>query len=219
MNEKNNAFQRCVFCDFDGTITAEESLEAVFKRFAPGVFERIKAKMIALEISIRDGVRQTLESIPSASYPDILEYVKNIPIRPGFESLLDFLDDQGVPFVIVSGGLRDMVDARLGSLVNRMHKIFAADVDISGEFMKVTSDFEGDMELVAKVDVMNLFNAKQKIVIGDGVTDINMAQKGSPVFARDSLAFFLDQMKLPYNQWSDFSDVKNALQTLWEKSD
>lgn len=142
MNGKDNTFQRCVFCDFDGTITAEESLEAVFKQFAPGVFEPIKDRMMALEISIRDGVRQTLESIPSASYPDILEYVKNIPIRPGLESFLDFLDDQGVPFVIVSGGLRGMVDARLGSLVNRMHKIFAADVDISGEFMNVTSDFE-----------------------------------------------------------------------------
>ncbi|MBC2717371.1 MAG: HAD-IB family phosphatase [Desulfobacteraceae bacterium] len=210
--------QRCVFCDFDGTITAEESLEAVFKRFAPDMFSPIKDKMMALEISIREGVRQTLESIPSASYLDILEYVKNIPIRPGFESLLDFLDDQGVPFVIVSGGLRGMIDARLGSLVNRMHKIFAADVDISGEFMHVTSDFEGDMELVAKVDVLNLFNAKQKIVIGDGATDINMAQEGSLVFARDSLAFFLDHMKIPYRQWSDFFDVQTALSKIWQNA-
>lgn len=217
MNEKGNTIQRCVFCDFDGTITAEESLEGVFAQFAPDVFDPIKKKMMALEISLRDGVRQALESIPSARYPEILEYVKTIPIRPGFESLLDFLDDQGVPFVIVSGGLRGMIDARLGSLVNRMHKIFAVDVDISGEFINVTSDFEGDTELVAKVDVMNLFNAKQKIVIGDGVTDVNMAQQGSLVFARDSLAFFLDQMKLPYNQWSDFFDVQTALEALWQK--
>ena len=209
--------KRYVFCDFDGTITSKESLEGVFKRFAPDLYAPIKEKMMALEMTIREGVRQVLESIPSARYPEILEFVQKIPIRPGFEQMLDFLDDQGVLFVIVSGGLRGMVDARLGDLAKRMHKIFAADVDTSGEHLKVTSDFEGDMELVAKVDVMNLFDAKQRIVIGDRATDINMARQGSVVFARDSVAFFLDQMKIPYREWSDFIDVQNELEALWQK--
>lgn len=217
MNEKDNNIKRCVFCDFDGTITSKESLEGVFKRFAPDLYLPIKEKMMSLEITIREGVRQVLESIPSTRYPEILEYVKSISIRPGFEQMLDFLDAQSVPFVVVSGGLRGMVDARLGNLVNRAHKIFAADVDTSGEFLKVISDFEGGSELVAKVDVMNLFDAKQRIVIGDGATDINMAQEATLVFARDSLAFFLGQMKIPYKEWSDFFDVKNALCVLWEK--
>jgi 2-hydroxy-3-keto-5-methylthiopentenyl-1-phosphate phosphatase len=194
MMEKNNNTKRYVFCDFDGTITAEESLEGVFKRFAPDLYAPMKDKMMALEITIREGVRQVLESIPSARYPEILEYVQEIPIRPGFEQMLDFLDAQGVLFVIVSGGLRGMIDVSLGDLVKRVHKIFAAGVETGGEYLKVTSDFEGGSELVAKVDVMNLFDAKQRIVIGDGATDINMAQEGTLVFARDSLAFFLGQI-------------------------
>jgi len=173
MNEKDKNTKRYVFCDFDGTITSKESLESVFKLFAPDLYSPIKEKMMALEMTIREGVRQVLESIPSVRYPEILEYVKSIPIRPGFEEMLDFLDARGVLFVIVSGGLRGMVDARLGDLAKRAHKIFAADIDTSGEFFKVTSDFEGGSELVAKVDVMNLFDAKQRIVIGDGATDID----------------------------------------------
>jgi len=96
-------------------------------------------------------------------------------------------------------------------------KIFAADIDTSGEFFKVTSDFEGGSELVAKVDVMNLFDAKQRIVIGDGATDINMAREGTLVFARDSLAYFLGQMKISYRQWSDFYDVQKALEAIWQQ--
>jgi 2-hydroxy-3-keto-5-methylthiopentenyl-1-phosphate phosphatase len=213
----DNPISRIVFCDFDGTITAQESLEGVFKRFAPDLWKPVKDKMMALEISIREGVRRILESIPSKRYPEILEFVQEIPIRPGFEQMLDFLDARGVPFVIVSGGLRGMVDARLGDLVNRAHKIFAVDVDTSGDFIKPKSDFEGDTELVAKVDVMNLFDANQKIVIGDGVTDLNMAQNGSVVFARDSLASFLKHMGVPYKEWSDFFDVIKELKFLWKE--
>ena len=199
MDKKDNNMKRVVFCDFDGTITSRESLEAVFKRFAPELYAPIKEKMMALEITIREGVRQVLESIPSARYPEILEYVKSIPIRPGFEQLLDFLDDNAVLFVIVSGGLRGMVDARLGTLVNRAHKIFAADVDIGGEYLKVTSEFEGGSELVAKVEVMNRFDAAQRIVIGDGATDIHMAQAGTMV--PDSLGtFFSNGSKNRVNQ-------------------
>jgi 2-hydroxy-3-keto-5-methylthiopentenyl-1-phosphate phosphatase len=211
----NNPILRMVFCDFDGTITAQESLEGVFKRFAPELWKPIKDKMMALEITIRQGVRQILESIPSERYPEILEFVQGIPIRPGFEEFLDFLDACGVPFVIISGGIRGMVDTRLGGLVNRAHKIFAVDVDTSGEFLKLKSDFEGDTELVAKVAVMNLFDAQQKIVIGDGVTDLNMAQSGSVVFARDRLAFFLNHMGVPYKEWNDFFDVIKDLKSRW----
>jgi 2-hydroxy-3-keto-5-methylthiopentenyl-1-phosphate phosphatase len=218
IKEKHNPISRIVFCDFDGTITAQESLEGVFKRFAPDIWKPIKDKMMALEITIRQGVRQILESIPSKRYPEILDFVQTIPIRPGFEEMLDFLDARGVPFVIISGGLRGMVDARLGDLVNRAYKIFAVDVDTGGEFLKLKSDFEGETELVAKVEVMNLFDAEQRIVIGDGVTDLNMAQNGSVVFARDRLAAFLKHMDVPYNEWSDFFDVIKGLKFLWEKN-
>jgi 2-hydroxy-3-keto-5-methylthiopentenyl-1-phosphate phosphatase len=208
---------RYVFCDFDGTITAQESLEGVFRRFAPELWKPIKDKMMALEITIRQGVRQILESIPSERYPEILEFVQGIPIRSGFAELLDFLDACGVPFVIISGGLRGMVDARLGDLAGRAHKIFAVDVDTAGKFIQLKSDFEGDTELVAKVAVMNLFDAQQKIVIGDGVTDLNMAQNGDVVFARDNLALFLKHIGVPYREWNDFFDVIKELNVLWEK--
>lgn len=217
MKGKKSSLSRYVFCDFDGTITSQETLDGVFKRFVPELYPLVRDKMMALELTIRQGVRQLLESIPSKHYPEILEYAQEVPIRPGFVELLDFLDEKGVPFVVVSGGIRGMVDVRLGDLAKRMHKIFALDLDTSDEFLKVHSDFEGDTELMAKVDVMNLFDAGQRIVIGDGATDINMARQGSIVFARDSLAFFLGHMNIPYKEWSDFFDVRKELEALWGK--
>lgn len=205
---------RILFSDFDGTITARESLESVLKQFVPQKYDDMMKRLKAREVTIRQGVREMVEAVPSAKYPEIIEFVKEIPIRPGFEALLDFLDARRMPFIVLSGGLRGMVEARLGPLVKRAHRIIAADVDTSGQYLKIFSDYEFGTELVAKVEVMKEFAADQQIVIGDGITDIQMAEHAGIVFARDSLAAYLDEANVSYFAWSDFFDIRDKLQEL-----
>ena len=98
--------RRIVFCDFDGTITAVETFVAMFKEFAPDVSAQLLPQMYTCQLTLRQGVRQILESIPSHRYPDILEFTRSQPTRPGFIELLDFLETHQVPLVVVSGGLQ-----------------------------------------------------------------------------------------------------------------
>lgn len=58
--------------------------------------------------------------------------------------------------------------------------------------------YEGDTELIAKVQVMAEYAAEQTIAIGDSITDLNMALHASIVFARDRLAKHLDEHQKPY---------------------
>ena len=204
-----------VFCDFDGTITAEETFVAMLKHFAPEVSAQVMPEIYELRISLREGVRQMLSAIPSDRYPEIIEFSKTKQIRPGLVELLDFLDAEGVKFVVVSGGIRIMVETVLGELVNRVEAIYAVDVSNAGDFLQVHSDFEGDTELMAKVQVMNLYDASEKIAIGDSVTDLNMGLEASLVFARDRLAKYLDERQKSYISWDDFFDVRQYLANLW----
>ncbi|MFO7930135.1 MAG: HAD-IB family phosphatase [Thermodesulfobacteriota bacterium] len=206
-----------VFCDFDGTITAQESLQAVFEHFVPDRWQDMKAKLVSGSVTLRSGVREMLESIPSAQYSEVLSFVRQIPLRPGFEDFLDFLEKSGITFVIVSGGVRGMVEAGLGPLIHRVSRVFAADVYDSGPYLKVNSEFEGGSELVAKADVMELFDADPRIVIGDGMTDYNMARSGNLVFARGSLARYLEDEGLDWIRWEDFNDIGDELKERIEK--
>ncbi len=200
-----------VFCDFDGTITSRESLQAVFEHFVPDKWKDMKQKLASGDVTLRRGVREMLESIPSGRYREVLSFVGSIPLRPGFEEFLDFLEYCGIPFVIVSGGVRAMVDAGLGPLNRRVHRVFAADVDDSGPYLKVHSKFEGGTELVAKAEGMNLFDAEPRIVIGDGMTDYNMARNGDMVFARGRLARYLEKAGIGWIRWEDFTDIEKEL--------
>ncbi|BAY17679.1 HAD-superfamily hydrolase [Anabaenopsis circularis NIES-21] len=208
--------KRIVFCDFDGTITVEETFVAVLKKFAPEVAAQLLPEMYAQRVTLREGVKKILQSIPSAQYGEILEYTRSQLIRPGFSELLDFLDFQGVPLVVVSGGLRGMVEVVLGEIVPRVAAIHAVDLDSSGAYFKVNSDYEGGTELVAKVQVMAEYPADETIAIGDSLTDVNMGLQASIVFARDRLAHYLDQHKKPYILWNNFSDIQAYLQQLWK---
>ena len=210
-----NNQKRVVFCDFDGTITVEETFVAMLKHFAPELSSQLMPEIYARRLSLRSGVRQLLESIPSECYGEIVEFSRGKLMRPGLVELLDFLDEKKVDFAIVSGGLRIVVETVMGDLVNRASVIYAVDVDASGPRLQVYSEFEGDTELVSKVRVMDQHPAEEQVAIGDSLTDFNMALQASSVFARDRLAEYLDEQQKPYTKWDNFFDVLENLSQKW----
>lgn len=208
-------YKHIVFCDFDGTITAEETFVGMLKRFAAASYDATEGLLIEGKITLAEAVRRLVESIPSNRYKQVLNYVKDKPIRRGFSALLDFLYFHGVPLVVVSGGLIGSVSSTLAPFQNRIHAMYAADVDAGGDFLRVHSDFESAAELVAKKRVMRLYRCEQSIVIGDGITDVNIAMTADLVFARDRLCRYLTERGKAFIRWEDFFDVSNHLSKRW----
>ncbi|CAF1566679.1 unnamed protein product, partial [Rotaria sordida] len=54
-----------VFCDFDGTITSCETFVGILKHFSPILSNELLPKILSKEITLRQGVRQIVESISS----------------------------------------------------------------------------------------------------------------------------------------------------------
>ncbi len=206
---------KIIFCDFDGTITAQETFVAMLKQFTPQISAEIMPKLYNRELTLRQGVRQMLESIPSVRYQEVIEFSSHQQIRPGLVELIDFLDAQAVPLVVVSGGIRVMVETVLGDLVNRVAAIYAVDIGTQGDYWQVHSEFESGTELVAKVKIMDLYASDEKVAIGDSVTDLNMALSVPLVFARDRLAQYLNEQQKPYIVWNDFFEVRDYLARHW----
>ncbi|MBE9039487.1 HAD-IB family phosphatase [Oscillatoriales cyanobacterium LEGE 11467] len=207
--------KRAVFCDFDGTITLHETFVAMLTRFAPERSAQLLPEIYALRMTLHEGVRRMMAAIPSRDYPAILEFTRTQPMRPGLVELLDFLDRQQVPFVVVSGGLRGMVEAVLGDLKSRTLAIHAADTDVSGEYLRVYSEFEGETEMVEKVRAIERYGVKDWVAIGDSVTDLNMAVAAPTIFARDRLCQYLNERQKPYIEFRDFFDVRDRLEQMW----
>lgn len=208
--------ERIVFCDFDGTITEQETFVAVLKRFVPELATVLIPKIYALELTLREGAMKMLEAMPSSVYPEIIEFSASQPLRPGLPEFLDFLEAQAIPFVVITGGLKGMVEAAIPELLSQIHAVYGNEINTEGAHFKVHSPALGDTELVSKVDIMKRYPAQQTIVIGDSVTDLKMALAGDVVFARDRLAEYLGDRDVAYHPWDDFHDIQKTLATLWQ---
>lgn len=207
--------ERIVFCDFDGTITTQETFVAAIKRYAPELSAELIPQMYALQITLREGVLRILESIPSSVYPEIIEWVAAQPQRPGLSDFLGFLERQEIPFIVITGGLREMVKTALKPLSHQIYAIYGVDVNTQSSHFQVSSPAEGETELVSKVDLMRRHPSQSTVVIGDSVTDLSMALAGDMVFARDRLAQYLDERNIAYLPWTDFHDIQQALTKHW----
>ena len=209
---------RVVFCDFDGTITTQDTFVSMLEKFAPEVAQKLLPAIFKREISLKEGVHQTLGTISAVVYPEIIEYIARQPIRSGLLELLEFLNRLEVPFIVVSGGLTDMVNAVLKrqQLLEGVTAIYAGEVDTTGELIRAYSTIESEDELVAKARVLAKYPAQEKIAIGDSVTDINMSLAADLVFARDRLMQYLDAENKPYVRWDNFYDVQNYLFDRWQ---
>lgn len=126
------------------------------------------------------------------------------------------MQDYNVPLVIISGGLRSIIEVVMGDLLEQVWAIHAVDLDISGEYLQVNSEYEQGDELVAKVKVMEKYPRDEKIAIGDSLTDLNMSLEVPMVFARDRLVKYLEEYSKPYIPWNDFIEIRDYLKDLWK---
>jgi 2-hydroxy-3-keto-5-methylthiopentenyl-1-phosphate phosphatase len=213
MDTESMQQQPVIFCDFDGTITDEETAVAMMNQFAPDMAAKILPEIFNQTISLKEGVPLIWESIPSSRYEEMVEVSRTKKIRPGFVELLDFLETRNIPLVVVSGGLRFMLETILGDLLDRVEAIYALDVDPSGEYLRLSSEFIGEIELLDKVKVMQAYHPDLAIAIGDSVTDLNMALSSDLVFARNRLVKYLQDRQQSFMPWDNFFDVRDYLAT------
>ncbi len=211
---------RVVFCDFDGTITSQDTFVTMLEKFTPEAAAQFLPAIFRREITLKQGIHRTLGSIQTVHYAEIIEFISHQPIRPGLKEFLDFLNDAEVPFIVLSGGLTDMVRAVLErqELIGSVRAIHAGEVALTGDFLQAYSKIESDTEFVAKAKVMEKYPAQEKIAIGDSVTDINMSLAADLVFARDRLKQYLDTENKPYLPWQDFWEIKDYLAARWQIS-
>jgi len=198
-----------IFCDFDGTITTEETFVGTLMRLCAekDLYEWF-GKFQKGEITLRRCTEMLFSLAPSSNWPKVEEYAKTVQIRPGFSEFLDKAKELGIPVVVISGGVRIMQEPILAPFMDRIEAFYSCDLDISGPYTVFSSQYANDTLNMDKVKIMGLYNYGKAIAVGDmGSTDYQMAKNSDVVFARDELAEVLEKEGTPYHKWETFYDL------------
>lgn len=203
-----------VFTDFDGTITAEDTLVHLLDHYVgPGWLEierRVEAGTLTEEQGLQDEV-----AMLSAPFAEALARVlAEVPADPGFTSFVRFCRGRGWPLTILSGGLAPLIRGVL-------EREGLADVPFAAN--ELAFDPDGRWRVVqASTPRINALcnhckswhlagaaaNGMRTVYIGDGTTDRCPAGRADLVFAKGSLVDWLAERGVAHERFAGFAEVE-----------
>ncbi|QYA42241.1 MtnX-like HAD-IB family phosphatase [Macrococcoides bohemicum] len=203
-----------IACDFDGTVTATDTIIAIIKKFAPIEGQPITDQILNQEISIQQGVSELFKLLPSEKKEDIIQFVlEEVNLRTGFQKLLDEAQTLNIPFYIISGGMHFFIDPILEKF-NGIKQVFANTVDFAGDYMEVIWNHPcdnlctGDCGTCKPSIVRQLVKDDEVIAIGDSVTDLKLLSIADIAFTTSKLTIFAREKGIAHHHFETFDDIK-----------
>ncbi|MBC8144009.1 MAG: MtnX-like HAD-IB family phosphatase [bacterium] len=212
-----------IFCDFDGTIATADIGDGIFDRF--GVREPWHTQLMSGELNIRDYWMQMALNVSEALTLDAIdEYLRSIPIDPGFGQLVEFAREHSIALTVASDGFDIYINRYL-----TMHGF--ADVDVWCNHAELDGNgrlvmtfpyaAEGCTCMTASCKrnvVMLRSNPNDRIVyIGDGVSDFCPAEHADIIFAKKTLAAYCNANRLPHYPYATLDEVAKQLGKVIQK--
>lgn len=215
-----------VFTDFDGTITAEDTLVHLLDHYVgPGWLEierRVEAGTLTEEQGLQDEV-----ALLRAPWEEALARVlAEVPVDPGFSGFVRFCAARGWPLTILSGGLAPLIRGvlereGLGSVP------FAANdlaFDPDGRWRVVQAVTPRINRLCNHCKSWHLAEAAAEgariVYIGDGTTDRCPAGRADLVFAKGSLIEWCTERGIAHVPFARFAEIEawfaSALGSAWQ---
>lgn len=204
-----------IFIDFDGTITAIDTLE-YFMTALTGIDMREYGIQKTKEgYTVRMAITEMMGMIRSEDYKKSTYMFKDLPVREGFDDFLDAAKECNIPVVVLSGGVEEMAEETIKPYRDKIQDLWAAKVDLSGEYIRYYSGYESETELVGKTGIMARYDYDKAIAIGDSFTDREMSLASDIVFARDRLAEVLEKSGKSFYRYETFHDIAEKLRELF----
>lgn len=217
-----------IFCDFDGTITETDNIEAIMNHFSPTASKAIINQVLAKEISIKDGVARMFHLLDSTQKQAIIDFLQQtVIIRDGFQQFVAYTREKEIPFYVVSGGIDFFLEPILQPFgpfdgVYCNHSNFSnkkIEIIYSHACEPICSKYEQQACGCCKPTIMNNLVDEQtfSIVIGDSITDFEAAKHADLVFARDRLLKECQQSTINFVPFTTFYDCLQQLEKTLEE--
>ncbi|WP_400162608.1 2-hydroxy-3-keto-5-methylthiopentenyl-1-phosphate phosphatase [Brevibacillus sp. TJ4] len=211
-----------LFCDFDGTITEKDNIVSIVRKFAPPECETLIEQILTQKITIQSGVGQLFALIPSDKREEIIQFIlEEAKIRDGFPEFIRFCREEGIEWLITSGGIDFFLEPLLAPFDLAGVPLYCNGSDFSGERIRITWPHSCDEHCdngcgMCKTTIIRRYDPAQhyRVVIGDSITDLAGAKIADYVIARSLLAQKAAELQLPHSTFSTFHDVITVLRDL-----
>jgi len=200
-----------VQCDFDGTVTEEDTSFFLLDAFAQGDWRRLLREYKEHKISVGEFNTKAFAMV-KADKTTLLEALQGkVKVRAGFHELVSYCKRRGFRLVIVSNGLDFYIEATLKDLGLENIEVHAAKASFHTEGMKVQyvgpdgKRLEDGFKEAYTRSFLKL--GYRVIYVGNGDSDFAPAEYAHDVFATGELLTYCRENNLNYKPFESFIDI------------
>jgi 2-hydroxy-3-keto-5-methylthiopentenyl-1-phosphate phosphatase len=200
--------------DFDGTITEEDVLQQMSRRFGdPAVVHEVEDALREGRITLREEITREFRPV-TAPLDEVVDWVvAQSRVRAGLAELVRLARGRGWRVVVLSSGFEETIRPVLARVGLGELEILANSVDARPDGWRVRWRDEAVCGVCGEAcKRASLPGGHRVVYVGDGISDRCAALASERVFATRGLARYLDEIGAPYEPFEDFHDVVRALE-------
>ena len=205
-----------IACDFDGTVTRQDTLVELLNRFGSANWTEIQERVVSGELSIREGLTEEMRSVRAGAEEVDQLLSSRVEMDPSFPPFLQKTRRKGIPLVILSGGFDLCVRTVFQQAGLWPVPLLANQIRPDEGFWQV--DFPHPSARctacgLCKGDSIRKWNSQgyTTVFVGNGVTDRCAAQVAQMTFAKSELGSWCDDRRIPAVRYETFDDIQQEL--------
>jgi 2,3-diketo-5-methylthio-1-phosphopentane phosphatase len=207
-----------IICDFDGTITIEDTVNSMVDKFASDKWRNLDEMWMSGKYDARE-ISQKILDMMNTNEIELKEFVRGINIDPKFKEFIEYIRKECIEFYILSDGFDFNIENILEN--NNIEGLMSFSNVLQFEGSKLLGVYPNTNENCKKcgncktnlISEINLDN-KKVIYIGDGNSDKCASKNSDYIFAKKGLADYLRENGVEFTEFRDFGDVLRGVKSI-----
>jgi 2,3-diketo-5-methylthio-1-phosphopentane phosphatase len=203
--------QRSVVLDFDGTVTESDLLDRIALEFGdPVVYKEVEDGLDEGRMPLREVIVREFEPVTAPLEEVVAWVLDEAKVRAGLAEFVRTAHTDGWDVHVVSSGFEELIEPvleREGVDV----ELHANRVDARSDGWRVEWRYPDDCEVCGESCKRSLLPAGDVVYVGDGYSDRCAALASDRVFATAGLARYLAEQGKPFEPFTDFHALSEAL--------
>ena len=202
---------KAIYCDFDGTITKEDSVNLFFEKYASEKWMDSEKLWIEGKISSRENAIIQVGLLKNVSKEQLEDYINAIEIDDYFLDFVDFVKSKNIKLTILSDGF-DLFIQRVLDRYNLDIPYYANKLTYkNGKFSIEFPYFNEDCDKKAGMCKCQKVRENSFCYIGDGTSDLCIASKADLLFASKNLHKYCKDNNIKHSHFTSFRNIIDVL--------
>lgn len=177
-----------IYCDFDGTITQKDVVNAFYEEYADPSWTKSEDLWTEGKITSKENTSIQVKLLKEVTNEQLESFLKNIELTDGFIEFYNFLKENNIELVILSDGFDYFIKRTLELNGIKDIKIFANHLIYKDNKFDIEFPNENkDCKIGAGMCKCKKIKEKDYCYIGDGTSDLCVAKSAKHLFATKSL--------------------------------